>query len=263
MPASINNRRSPMSTQGAAPMLRPFTTLRSPRLPPRSLCMTRNQYMPWPWAPRSLAPCHCGEVRVRDHVRNGELHFLFSCFALHRRVHGDVAAPFVCQVLAELEVLPLHRHLGLALEFPRPVSEVIAMPWRLRRERRQAEPFPDRLGLLHELALGQRDRRVGALERRVDQHGGAFAAVARAARPMPGILVRNYLEVVLGLAAVGHGPEQRIGVLGLDILIDGDDPFAGETVQRGGTVERAPDFALGRAARALDRDHGVEAGERL
>src|SRR5262249_28620802 len=81
--------------------------------------------------------------------------------ALDRRVHGDVAAPFVCQVFADFEVLALHRHLGLALEFTRPVSEVIAVPWRLRRERRQAEPFPDRLGLLHELALGQRYRRVG------------------------------------------------------------------------------------------------------
>src|SRR6516164_3575595 len=142
--------------------------------------------------------------------------------ALDRRIHGDVAAPFVCQVLAEFEILALHRHLGLALQFPWPVAEVITVPRRLRR-----------------------DRRVGALERGVDQHGRAFAGVARAARPVPEILVRNHLEVVLGLAAVGHGPEQRIGVFGLDVLVDGDDPFAGKTVQRGGAVERAPDFALG------------------
>src|SRR5262245_53626049 len=112
--------------------------------------------------------------------------------ALDRRVHGDVAAPFVCQVLAEFEVLAPHRHFGLALEFPWPVAEIITVPWRLRRERRQAQPFPDRLGLLHELALGQRDRRVGALERGIDQHGGAFAAVAQAARYMAWILVRPH-----------------------------------------------------------------------
>src|SRR5262249_14819353 len=105
------------------------------------------------------------------------LAFHCALLALDRRVHGDVAAPFVCEVLAEFEVLALHRHLGLALEFPRPVSEVIAMPWRLRRERRQTEPFPDRLGLLHELAPGPRHRRVGALVRGVAQHGGAFAAI--------------------------------------------------------------------------------------
>src|SRR6516162_7551568 len=46
IPASISRRRRPISTHGAAPMLHPFTTPRSPRLPPRSLCMTRNQYMP-------------------------------------------------------------------------------------------------------------------------------------------------------------------------------------------------------------------------
>src|SRR5262249_51119995 len=100
--------------------------------------------------PVSLVACH--------------LCLAFHCalLALDRRVHGDVAAPFVGEVLAEFEVLALHRHLGLALEFSRPVSEVIAMPWRLWRERRQAEPFPDCLRLLHELALRQRDRRVGA-----------------------------------------------------------------------------------------------------
>src|SRR6516165_1226188 len=66
MPASIRRRRSPISTHGAAPMLRPFTTPRSPRLPPRSLCMTRNQYMPWPCAHRSLAPCQRGSADEID-----------------------------------------------------------------------------------------------------------------------------------------------------------------------------------------------------
>src|SRR6516165_8042306 len=42
--------------------------------------------------------------------------------ALDRRIHGDVAAPLVCQVLAEFEILALHRHLGLALQFPWPGS---------------------------------------------------------------------------------------------------------------------------------------------
>jgi hypothetical protein len=44
--------------------------------------------------------------------------------------------------------------------------------------------------------------------------------------------VRNHLEVVLRLAAIGHGPEQGVGVVGRDVLVDGDNPFAGEAVQR-------------------------------
>src|SRR5262249_13963100 len=143
------------------------------------------------------------------------------------------------------------------------MTEIIAVPWRLRSERREPEPPPNGLGLLHELALGQRDRRVGTLKRGIDQHGCAFAFVARTARTMARILVRYHLEVVLRLAAVRHGPEQRIGIFGLDILVDGDDPFAGKTVQRRGAVERTPYLALRRAARTLDRDHGIEAGERL
>ena len=82
-----------------------------------------------------------------------------------------------------------------------------------------------------------------------------LAAVARAARPVAGVLVRHDLEVVLRLAAIGHRPEQRVGVVRLDVLVDRDDPLAGEAVQRRRAVERAPDFGLRRAARELDRDH--------
>src|SRR5262249_41204560 len=82
--------------------------------------------------------------------------------ALDRRIHGDVAASLVCQVLAEFEILAVHRHFGLALQFPWPIAEIITVPRRLRRERRPARPLPQRPGPLHELALGQRDPRVGA-----------------------------------------------------------------------------------------------------
>src|SRR5262249_29316353 len=86
-----------------------------------------------------------------------------ALLALDRRIHGDVAASLVCRVLAEFEILAFPRHFGLALQFPWPIAEIIAVPRRLRRERRQTEPFPDRLGLVHELALWQRDRRGGGL----------------------------------------------------------------------------------------------------
>src|SRR5262249_58232894 len=85
-----------------------------------------------------------------------------ALLALDRRVHGDVAASFVCQVLAEFEILALHRHLGLALQFPWPMAEVITVPRRLRREWRQTQPVPDRLRPLHELALWQCLPRRGA-----------------------------------------------------------------------------------------------------
>ena len=77
------------------------------------------------------------------------------------------------------------------------------------------------------------------------------------------MLVRHHQEIVLRLAAIGHRPEQRIGVLRIDILVDGDDPFAGKTVQRRGAVKRPPDFGFRRAPRELDSDHGIEAGQRL
>jgi len=45
-----------ISTHGAAPMLRPLTPAMSPRVTPRSLRMTRNQYMPWACAQMSFTP---------------------------------------------------------------------------------------------------------------------------------------------------------------------------------------------------------------
>src|SRR2546430_6252923 len=41
--AAVKRPRSPISTQGAAPILRPFNAARSPRAMPRSARITRNQ----------------------------------------------------------------------------------------------------------------------------------------------------------------------------------------------------------------------------
>src|SRR5262249_894915 len=87
--------------------------------------------------------------------------------------------------------------------------------------------------------------------------------VAGSGRVVGWIVVRHHVEVKLRLAAVRHRPEQCIGILGLDVLVDCDDPFAGKTVQGGCAVEGTPDFRLGHAARALNRDDGVETGQRL
>src|SRR5262245_60688656 len=136
--------------------------------------------------------------------------FVARSVAFDRGVHRDIAAPLVGEVPAKLEIFAARGHLGLACQLRRPMAEIVAVPWRLRRERRQAKPLPDRLGVLHEFAPRQRYRRVGALERGIDQHGRALAAIARPARTMAGVLVRNDLDIVLRLAAVGHRPEQGV-----------------------------------------------------
>ena len=143
------------------------------------------------------------------------------------------------------------------------MAEVIAVPGRLRRERRQAESLPDRSRVLHEFAFGQCDRCKRRLERCINEDGCGCAIIAWSARSVAGVLVRHDLEIMLRLAAIGHGPEQCIGIVRGDVLVNGNDPLAGKAMQRRGAVERAPDFALRRSARKLDRDHGIEAGERL
>src|SRR5262249_13340245 len=137
------------------------------------------------------------------------------------------------------------------------------MPWAFRLERRQAESLPDYSRSLHEFALGQRDRSVGAFERRVDEHCSGFAVVARAAWAVARMFVRHDYQIVLRLAAIRHRPKQRVRVLRINVLVDGNDPFAGKTMQRRGAAERAPDLGFRRATGKLYADHGIEAGERL
>src|SRR5947207_7748806 len=103
------------------------------------------------------------DCQVRPGSRAGE--WEWALLPLDRRIHGDVGAPFVCKPLANLEVLALDRHFCLALELGGPMAEIIAVPWRLRCERRQPEPLPDRPGPFHELALRQRNWRIDAFER--------------------------------------------------------------------------------------------------
>src|SRR4051812_15995055 len=111
---------------------------------------------------------------------SGTASFMSFLVPLDRGVHFHVATPLLRHLVAECEIIAGGSHPRLALQLLGPIAQVETVPRRLRFEWRQAEPLPDRLGVLHELALGERDRREGALERGVDQHGRALAAVARA-----------------------------------------------------------------------------------
>src|SRR5262249_11319964 len=130
------------------------------------------------------------------------------CRPLHISAHillvgalGDVAAPLIAGLTAKREILACRRHARLTVEVIRPITKIIAMPWAFRLERWQAESLPNCSRSLHEFALGQRDRSVGAFERRVDEHCSGFAAVARAARAVARMFARHDYEIVLRLAA--------------------------------------------------------------
>src|SRR5262249_53032190 len=57
-----------------------------------------------------------------------------------------------------------------------PIAERIAVPGRLRRERRELQVLPNGACSLHELARRQSQRRRSALERRVNQQGRFLTA---------------------------------------------------------------------------------------
>src|SRR3979409_1101855 len=133
-------------------------------------------------------------VRARTIDR---MSFLLHGGALDRRIHGDIAAPLVCKIRAEAEIIAVGRHAGLLLQLLGPEAEIISVPGRFRLERRQAQALPDLARIPHEFAFRQGDRRESPLQGRVDQHRGALAAIARAARAMAGSLVRQHMKVTL------------------------------------------------------------------
>src|SRR6266581_82431 len=151
-----------------------------------------------------------------------------------RRSYSDRPVPFLFRpelglgldalptlLLADLAVLGVAAFDGALrrlVPLRQPVAERVAEPRRLRAELRQAELLPDSPRALHVLALGQRERRHVAFHRGVHQQGRvlflsvlALGAVALAA-------VRQRLHVLDGIHAVGHGPQQRVGVVRVDVV---------------------------------------------
>src|ERR1051326_1275014 len=77
-----------------------------------------------------------------------------------RIVQPLIVAPALLYDLAGGPIFAARGALGLDAELLRPLAERIAVPRRLRLERRQAELLPNLLCLLHVLAGRQRERRV-------------------------------------------------------------------------------------------------------
>src|SRR5215467_10232102 len=97
-----------------------------------------------------------------------ELSILFLDLA-HRSLRRQAGAPACESLLAAL--LPFAGNGALGIDVPRlrPIAERIAVPWRLRCERRQLKLLPNRARPLHEFARGQGERGGRMFQRRVDE----------------------------------------------------------------------------------------------
>ena len=65
--------------------------------------------------------------------------------------------------------------------------------------------------------------------------------------------VRHQLHVLDRVHPVGHCPEQRVSIVDVDILVDGDADLAAIALEVSSALERAPDFGTRHAF--LQRDH--------
>ena len=77
------------------------------------------------------------------------------------------------------------------------------------------------------------------------------------------VAVRKDLDIERGVGAVGHRPEQRVRVVGIDVVVDRDDVLARGAVPRNGAVERAPDLSPGHVPVHDDHHNLPEVGQWL
>ena len=77
--------------------------------------------------------------------------------------------------------------------------------------------------------------------------------VALAPGPVSRVSVMDDLEVKRKVRAVTHRPKECIGIVGVNVIVDGNDKLAARAQQSRRTVERPPHFCVGGVA--LD-NHG-------
>ena len=135
-------------------------------------------------------------------------------------VHGHILATHFGNFFTGYKVVTLDgalRHLFVALA---PVAQGVTKPRRFGFELGQAQLFPNGFGVFHELFFGQGNGREVVFECGINEQGRVHAMVARTARAVAGVAVLQHLQIKGKVGSVAHGPQQGVGVVGIDVFID-------------------------------------------
>ena len=153
---------------------------------------------------------------------------------------------------AVLEIAAERRALGRLVPLRQPVAERIAEPRRLRPQRLEAELVPDRLARAPCIpASAARAAACRPSWSRPSAASNPLRCRARAWARGPGRDAAP-AHVLDRVHAVGHRPEQRVGIVGGDVVVDRDADLAAVGLEEGGAVQRAPH--LGARGALLQRD---------
>ena len=166
-------------------------------------------------------------------------------------VHGQIGSALFGDLFTRDEVVALDRTFGHDFVSLRPVAQGVTKPRRLRAKWGQVQLFPNLLGVFHELALGQSDRREVIFQGGIHQQGCILAMVSLASWAVSWIAVVQNLQIERIVCSVTHRPKERICIVGIDVVIDGNHKFSPRAQQRGGAVQSSPNFCGGR----LSVDH--------
>src|SRR6266545_666546 len=134
------------------------------------------------------------------------------------------------RILAGDEILTAHRHRCLFFIFWCPCAQAVTVPWHSRCQFRQADLFPDLLGIFHELFLRQRDRWIGPGTRGVDQQRGCRQYAAHVGRNAGRIrrrieswrLSMRDGDVFFRAHIETNSPVDHGGIPDIDVVIHGD-----------------------------------------
>src|SRR6266850_4000103 len=239
-----------------APGLVLMALLSSPRLHGHQLNFGEGQMLVKP-STALLWNVHTGVWTAKNRGLSLVLLWPEFCFRL------DAFLPLLLADLAALDVAAFDGALRRFVPLRQPVAERIPEPRRLRSQLRQAELLPDFPGALHVFALGQRERRHVAFHRSVHQERRvlflpvlALGAVALAA-------MRQRLHVLERIHAICHRPQERVGVVRIDVVAHRDCDLAHVALEEGRAAQRAPHLGARHAFLAADHTDAQEPGERL
>src|SRR5713101_1576332 len=170
----------------------------------------------------------------------------------------DAFLPLLLADLAVLEVAAFDGALRRLVPLREPVAEGVAEPGRLRPQLRQAELFPDLLRALHVFLFRQRKRRHVSFHGRVHVERGILFVSVLALGAMALAAVRQRLHVLERVHAVRHGPQERVGVVRVDVVRHRDGDLAHVALEEGRAAQRAPYLGARHAFFAADYRHAQQ-----
>ena len=147
---------------------------------------------------------------------------------------------------AGLPVVAENRELRLMLKVVGPRAEIVAKPRRFRLKLGKLQlVLPNGACALHVLALRKRQGRIVLAQRCIDEQGQISRAAHLVSRSVAFFPVRQNLHVEMRLGAERHRPQDRVGVVRVNVVIRRNHESSGRPLHGDAGIEPAQTSVCG------------------